>query len=285
MPDIAVSQTSVVQCFHCGEDCDEKIIVAHEKKFCCEGCKMVFEILNKTGMCDYYTISDNPGTNQRIKIREDKFAFLDDQKIQNALLSFTNDSETHVNFYLPQMHCSSCLWLLENLHRLNEHVIGSKVNFERKEADIVFDHRKVSMREVAELLTSIGYEPYISFKDLKQQRPSLNMSKIYKLGVAGFCFANIMLFSFPEYLGIDSQELFLQGTFRYMNVILSLPVFIYSSSEFYISAWKSLKHRFLNIDAPIVLAVVVAFGRSLFEVFSGTGAGYFDSMTGIVFFM
>ena len=183
------------------------------------------------------------------------------------------------------MHCSSCLWLLENLHRLDGNVISSKVNFERKEADIVFDHRKVSMRQVAELLASIGYEPYISFKDFKQQRPSLNMSKIYKLGVAGFCFANIMLFSFPEYLGIDSQELFLQGTFRYMNIILSLPVFFYSSSEFYISAWKSLKHGFLNIDAPIVLAVVVAFTRSLYEVLSGTGAGYFDSMSGIVFFM
>jgi Cu+-exporting ATPase len=285
MSELSVSQKSKVQCYHCGEDCDEKTIHAHEKDFCCDGCKMVFEILNKTGMCDYYSISDNPGTNQRIKIREDKFAFLDEQKIQNALISFTNETETHVNFYLPQMHCSSCLWLLENLHRLNENVIGSKVNFERKEADIVFDHRKVSMREVAELLASIGYEPYISFKDLKQQRPSLNMSKIYKLGVAGFCFANIMLFSFPEYLGIDSQELFLQGTFRYMNVILSLPVFFYSSSEFYISAWKSLKHGFLNIDAPIVLAVVVAFTRSLYEVFSGTGAGYFDSMTGIVFFM
>ncbi len=285
MSELSVSPKTKVQCYHCGEDCSEKTIIVQEKHFCCDGCKMVFEILNKTGMCDYYSISDNPGTNQRIKIREDKFAFLDDQKIQSALTIFTNETETHVNFYLPQMHCSSCLWLLENLHRLNQNVISSKVNFERKEADIVFDHRGVSMRQVAELLASIGYEPYISFKDLKQQRPSLNMSKIYKLGVAGFCFANIMLFSFPEYLGIDSQEMFLQGTFRYMNIILSLPVFFYSSSEFYISAWKSLKHGFLNIDAPIVLAVVVAFTRSLYEVLSGTGAGYFDSMTGIVFFM
>lgn len=285
MPQLPVSQSSEVQCYHCGEDCIETTVHAHNKQFCCEGCKMVFEILNKTGMCDYYSISNNPGTNQRIKIRDDKFAFLDDQKIQQALLIFTNESETHVNFYLPQMHCSSCLWLLENLHRLNENIIASKVNFERKEADIVFDHRSVSMRQVAELLASIGYEPYISFKDLKQQRPRLNRSKIYKLGVAGFCFANIMLFSFPEYLGIDQQESYLQNAFRYMNILLSLPVFFYSSSEFYISAWKSLKHGFLNIDAPIVLAVVVAFTRSLYEVFSGTGAGYFDSMSGIVFFM
>jgi len=278
-------KSTAFQCFHCGEDCNEKPVIVQEKSFCCEGCKMVYEILNQSGMCDYYTISKNPGTNQSIKIRADKFAFLDDKKIQASLLSFTNESETHINFYLPQMHCSSCLWLLENLHRLNKYVISSKVNFERKEVDIVFDHQSISMHQLADLLASIGYEPYISFNDLKKNRPSVNASKIYKLGVAGFCFANIMLLSFPEYLGIDSHEAYLQGAFRYLNILLSLPVFFYSASEFYISAWKSLKHGFLNIDAPIVLAVAVAFGRSLYEVFSGTGAGYFDSMSGIVFFM
>jgi len=220
-----VIATPAVQCYHCGEECVDRPVLAHDKKFCCDGCKMVYEILNQTGMCDYYELSQNPGTSQKIKIREDKFAFLEDKKIQHALLSFTNEQETHVNFYLPQMHCSSCLWLLENLHRINPGVLASKVNFERKEADIVFDHHQISMRALAELLASIGYEPYISFKDLKKQRPRTNMSKIYKLGVAGFCFANIMLFSFPEYLGIDAHEQYLAGLFRYMNILLSLPVF------------------------------------------------------------
>ncbi|HQR94157.1 MAG: heavy metal translocating P-type ATPase, partial [Sphingobacteriia bacterium 39-39-8] len=199
MPHPTVKHEPVVNCYHCGEDCKDQPIMAQDKAFCCDGCKMVYEILNQTGMCDYYELSNNPGTSQKIRVREDKFAFLDDAKIQASLLSFTNDKETHINFYMPQMHCSSCLWLLENLHRLNPAVIASKVNFERKEADIVFDHRKVSMRQLAELLASIGYEPYISFNDLKKQQPGLNMQKVYKLGVAGFCFANIMLFSFPEY--------------------------------------------------------------------------------------
>ena len=274
-----------VTCFHCGEDCDTKPIVANNKLFCCDGCKMVFEILNNSGLCDYYAINNNPGANQKAPVRKDKFSFLADEKICNSLLSFKDDSQTHVTFYLPQIHCSSCLWLLENLHRLNDHIISSKVNFTRKEVDIIFHHGEVSMRQVAELLTSIGYEPYISFNDMKQKKPGYNRSKIFKLGVAGFCFANIMLLSFPEYLGIDAKEQNLVGFFRYLNLFLSLPVFFYSSSEFYLSAWKSLKHGFLNIDAPIVLAVLVTFGRSLFEVFTDTGGGYFDSMSGIVFFM
>jgi len=271
-------------CYHCGENCSSSIIVADEKNFCCEGCKMVFEIINQNGLCDYYTISKNPGSSQKISVRKDKFSFLDDDKIRRSLITFTNDTQTHVTFYLPQIHCSSCLWLLENLHRLNENIISSKVNFPRKEVDIIFAP-KISLRQVAELLTGIGYEPYISFNDLKQAKPKVSKSKIYKLGVAAFCFSNIMLLSFPEYLGIDVKEQNLVILFRSLNLILSLPVVLYSASEFYNSAWKSLKHGFLNIDAPIVLAVWVTFGRSLYEVFGGTGGGYFDSMSGIVFFM
>ena len=277
--------TIAIQCYHCGEDCIDKPIHVHDKDFCCEGCKMVYEILNQNGLCNYYEISKNPGINQRIKIRENKFAFLDDDNIKNSLTVFKDSKQTHISFYLPQMHCSSCLWLLENLHRLNENIISSKVNFTRKEADIVFNHQSVSMREVAELLTAIGYEPYISLNDAKHTKLKFNKSKIYKLGVAAFCFGNIMLLSFPEYLGIDSREQNLVNLFRYINLFLSLPVFFYSASEFYLSAWKSLKHRFLSIDAPIVLAIVVTFVRSVFEVLSNTGSGYFDSMSGIVLFM
>jgi P-type Cu+ transporter len=273
-----------LNCYHCGDECNT-IIRAHDKNFCCEGCRSVYEILNKSGMCDYYEISNNPGISQKIKIREGKFFFLDDEKIQSSLISFKDDEQTHVTFYLPQMHCSSCLWLLENLYRLNDGVITSKVNFPRKEAEIIFNHKTISLRKVAELLTNLGYEPYISLNNLEKKKTSYDRSKIFKLGVAGFCFANIMLLSFPEYLGIDIKEQGLVNIFRYLNLFLSLPVFFYSATEFYRSAWSGLKHRFLNIDAPIVLEILIAFGRSVYEVISGTGGGYFDSMAGIVFFM
>ncbi|CAN5550704.1 heavy metal translocating P-type ATPase metal-binding domain-containing protein [soil metagenome] len=277
--------TSVIQCYHCGEDCGKHPIHAHHKDFCCEGCKMVYGILNQSGMCDYYAISQTPGINRKIKVRENKFAFLDDNNIAQSLISFKDDKQIHITFYLPQMHCSSCLWLLENLHRIEPAVVSSKVNFTRKEASLIFDHSKTSLRKIAELLTGIGYEPYISLKNLSERKTYVDKSKIYKLGVAGFCFANIMLLSFPEYLGIDAKEQNLLHVFRWMSVIISLPVVFFSAAEFYKSAWKSLKHGFLNIDAPIVLAIWVTFGRSIYEVLSGAGSGYFDSMSGIVFFM
>jgi Cu+-exporting ATPase len=275
----------VLVCTHCGEPCNNDRIGYDAHTFCCEGCKMVYQLLNQHGLCEYYNLNKRPGITQRSIPRKNKFAFLEDEKIHRRLVSYSDSTQTHVTFYLPQMHCSSCLYLLENLSRLNKAIIASNVHFTRKEVTIVFNHRVAQLREIAELLSSIGYEPHISLNDLKEHRPKLQKSLLYQLGIAGFCFANIMLLSFPEYLGLEPAEHDLQSVFRWLNFTLALPVFLFSALPFYESGWKGIKHRFLNIDAPIALAVIVTFMRSAYEVITGTGAGYFDSMSGIVFFM
>ena len=274
----------IVTCYHCGEQVGVDDLVFADKHFCCSGCKMVYEILENAGLCEYYTLESSPG-NQLRKVRADQFAFLDDPKAQQGVILFQDNTQTHVALYLPQIHCSSCLWLLENLNQLNPAVLSCRVHFEKKEVTVLFKHADFSIRTLAELLTSIGYEPYFSLQDLKIKKAPFNRTKLFKLGVAGFCFSNSMLMSFPEYFGIDAQEQVLQQLFRYANLLLSLPVFFYSATEFYQSAWAGLRNRYLNIDAPIVLAIGVTFGRSLYEVLSNSGGGYFDSMSGIVFFM
>ncbi|MBV7528631.1 heavy metal translocating P-type ATPase metal-binding domain-containing protein [Chitinophaga sp. sic0106] len=274
-----------VACFHCGEECHNNPVMMAEKIFCCEGCKLVYEILHQNNLCEYYDLNAQPGVNQRMQVRRDKFAFLEDEKVQQHLIQFKDEEQVHVTFYLPQIHCSSCLWLLENLHKLNHGVQRVTVNFSKKEARIIYGIKTTSLRAVAEVLTSIGYEPYISLNDMKEKKPKVQRKLVYQLGVAGFCFGNIMLLSFPEYFsGSGHTDVAMNRMFQYMNLALSLPVFFYSAQAFYKSAWGGLKHGFLNIDVPIVLAIVVTFIRSLTEVAAGN-SGYFDSMTGIVFFM
>ena len=272
-------------CDHCGEECSTANITAAGKQFCCTGCKMVFELLHTNGLCNYYQLNQNPGINQRQPVRKNKFAFLDEPAIQQKLTCFNNDRQTHVQFYLPQMHCSSCLYLLENLHKLAPGVISARVHFGPKKIDIIFDHNMISLRQTAELLTSIGYEPYISQHDTASEAPATSKKMLYRLGVAGFCFGNIMLLSFPEYLGIGQSDQTLLQAFRFISVLLSLPVVFFSAVPFIETGWRGIRQRFLNIDAPVALAVLVTFVRSLCEVFSGSGSGYFDSMSGIVFFM
>jgi P-type Cu+ transporter len=278
----ASTQTS---CYHCGEPCTDNTIMLENHDFCCTGCRMVFQLLNKSGLCTYYELNNAPGANQRHDYRSDKFAFLDDEVIRRKLVNFSNDKQTNISLYLPQIHCSSCLYLLENLHSLNKGIMSARVDFAKKEIDIVFNHQCISLRTLVETLTKIGYEPYLSLGDL-DKRPLLHDKKlIYKLGVAGFCFANIMLLSFPEYLGLSNTDRELRTFFSYLSLVLALPVVFFSAQPFFYSGFSALKGKFLNIDAPIALAILVTFCRSLYEIIGGEGSGYLDSMSGIVFFM
>ncbi|MEP0862102.1 MAG: heavy metal translocating P-type ATPase metal-binding domain-containing protein [Ignavibacterium sp.] len=272
-------------CYHCGQDCPDDSIQIEDKNFCCNGCKTVYEILNQNQLCSYYNFENNPGISPA-SVSDKKYDYLDEPDVIEKLTDFRDDKYTSLTFYIPQMHCSSCIWLLENLYKLNSAVVLSKVNFVRKELSVRYLHEKLSLKELVKLLASIGYEPQISLDSVeskKEKHPDRHL--YYKIGIAGFAFGNIMLFSFPEYFSIDITETFLKKFFSYLNLILALPVFFYSASDYFISAFKGLRKKVINIDVPISLGILVLFIRSAYEILFNIGAGYFDSMTGLVFFL
>jgi Cu+-exporting ATPase len=273
-----------LKCFHCGEVCPDNSYHTGDKYFCCAGCKTVYELLNENNLSNYYTIMDMPGVSFK-GIQSKRFDFLEDQEVIERLADFKNDELMVVTFYIPQMHCSSCIWLLENLYKLNPGVNSSKVDFLKKQIEVKFYHKKISLRQLVELLASTGYEPVIQLDSVEKKRVKLNKKLYYKIGIAGFCFGNIMLLSFPEYLSIDIHDTFYRTLFGYLNLILALPVFFYSASDYFISAYKGLNNKIVNIDFPLALGITILFVRSAFEILTHSGAGYFDSMTGLVFFL
>ncbi len=247
----------------------------------------MYLLLNENNLCVYYNFEKNPGIKAKGKFVSEKFAYLDDELITKKLVQFNSANQTNVTFTLPQMHCSSCIYLLENLHRIEPGIIKSQTNFQHKEVFIIFDPLKISLRKVVALLSFIGYEPDISLRDATSKKIiSFNRQRIYKIGIAGFCFANIMMLSFPEYFSSGNiEQNGLKQTFIWLNFILSIPVLFYCASGFFVSAWKGIRQRFLNIDAPIALAILITYARSYYEIISGHGVGYLDSGAGIVFFM
>ncbi len=271
-------------CYHCGADCNNTKVIFNDKPFCCNGCKTVYEILNQNELSCYYDLDQTPGTiPSEIK---GKFDYLDNNEIAEKLIEFNDGTTSVVTFFIPSIHCSSCIWVLENLDRLNKGVKNSLVNFPKKEARISFKSEEISLKDVVELMTSIGYEPNISMEDAESSKSKVNRTLIYQVAIAGFSFGNIMLLSFPEYFELD--EFWLnqyKPFFRFLMFGLSIPVVIYSARDYFISAYKGLKHGILNIDVPISLGILVLFTRSSYEIFSQTGSGYFDSLTGLVFFL
>lgn len=254
------------------------------KPFCCNGCKTVYEILNQNELSCYYDLDQTPGSiPTEIK---GKYDYLDNEEIADKLIEFNDGTTSVVTFFIPSIHCSSCIWVLENLDRLNKGVKNTLVNFPKKEIRISYKNEEITLKDVVELITSIGYEPYISLEDADSSKSKVNRTLIYQVALAGFGFGNIMLLSFPEYFEFD--EFWLnqyKPFFRFLMFALSVPVVIYSARDYLISAYKGLKHRILNIDVPISLGILVLFIRSTYEIISQTGSGYFDSLTGLVFFL
>lgn len=275
-------------CFHCGDACPEAVIVFDQHDFCCEGCKLVYELLKENDLCTYYDITKFPGQSAETEQHRAMFSSLDEAGVREKLIRFENENLSRVIFHVPVMHCSSCIWLLEHLPKLKPGIISSTVNFPRREVTVDFEKSRVRLSEIAALLSATGYPPAISLGDLelKEKKKRFNPA-ILKIGIAGFCFGNIMMLSFPEYLSSgDLAELpQLRHFFAWISLVLSLPVLFYCASGFFISAWKAIRFRSLNIDTPIALAVGVTFLRSVYEIIAGGGTSYLDSMSGIVFFM
>lgn len=294
-PTVKDSQTKVT-CHHCGDDCSTKPISFEGHFFCCNGCQTVYQILQENGLCTYYDLNENAGISLKAKNFGRKYDYLDEPQVQRQLLQFESERLNKVTFYIPAVHCSSCVWLLENFQKIKKGVYSSRLNFIKKELAISYDPAQVSLNAIVQLLATLGYEPSISLQSgektekTKKKQPLL----IFKIGVVGFCFGNIMLLSFPEYFNMDLTDIVdaqYQRFFLYLNFLLSLPVFFFGASDYLVGAWRSLKEFFgkqtdvMSVDIPIALGVTALFGRSVYETLVNQSAGYWDSLAGLVFFL
>lgn len=278
--------TQKLLCFHCGDTCKDETISHGDKIFCCEGCKLVYELLSENNLCTYYQLDSHPGQ-KPTSLQSRRFAWLDDETAETRLLTFSERDRASVKFSLPQIHCASCIWLLENLHTIHQGIIHVYTDFLKKEASVTFNRNRITLRQVVEILADIGYEPDLRLSDLdKKKQSAVNRDLLYKIGVAGFCFGNIMMLSFPEYLtGVSDIEPALRHFFSYLNLLLALPVFFYSAGDYFVNSWKSARMKYFSIDLPIALGLIAMLLRSTYEIVSATGPGFFDSMTGLVFFL
>jgi len=270
-------------CYHCGEDLPMVKYQMDNKDFCCAGCLGVFKILSENNLCNYYAYNNNPG--QQLK-GESHLEYLDEPKIIAQLLDYKHENSSIITFYIPAIHCSSCIWLLEHLYKINQAIFSSRIDFLKKQVTISFDHEGISLRKLVEMLSQIGYEPLISLQDVvKAHSSSIDKALVLKIAVAGFCMGNVMLFSFPEYFGLSGFEKQFQALFGWLNLAFSIPAVFYCGRDYFTSAITSIKHRHINLDTPLAIIIAVLFLRTAVEVVFGIGPGFADTLTGLVFLL
>lgn len=270
-------------CYHCGEELGGTDLIMEEKHFCCAGCLGVYQVLSANQMCAYYTYNTAPGQRTNGNSHLD---YLDEPSIIDQLANYQDPVKIIVTFYIPAIHCSSCIWLLEHLYKINPAIFSSRIDFLKREVSIGFRKDEISLRQLVELLRQIGYEPSINLQDMvKANSSAVNKSLILKIAIAGFCMGNVMLFSFPEYFGLSGFESQFQTLFSWLNLAFSLPVLLYCAKDYFTSAITSLKHGHVNLDTPLALIIAVLFIRTAIAVLFGGGPGFADTLTGLVFLL
>ena len=270
-------------CYHCGDPITD-VIEFDERFFCCKGCKTVYEIFSGSDLLSYYDMAASPGATPNTA--EGKYDYLSNITIVEKLLEFSDDKLSILNLYIPHIHCSSCIWVLENLYKIKPQILNSQVDFPKKTVRITFNTELLSLKDLVEFLNLIGYEPYISLENSEAEKKYIDRSIIYKLGVAGFAFGNVMFLSFPEYFEVNEYWLDqYKGVFRWLMFTFSLPVVFYVGRDYFISAYKGFRAGLLNLDVPLALGILVLFVRSTAEIIFDWGTGFFDSLTGLVFFL
>jgi P-type Cu+ transporter len=287
---MAINQTSIEQdlaCAHCGDLCDDGTIESGEHVFCCHGCKAVYELIDQAGLKKQYDQTGQRQESIQDVAAKRKYAFLEKEEILKGLYRFRDGQVAVVRLHLPGVHCSACIYLLEHLPKLEPAILRSEVNFVRKEITIMFRHQEKSLRDIAVLLAQLGYPPDVSADRLTETQKHWTRAGLgIKIAVAGFCFGNSMLISMPEYL--DSKLLLseeFKSLFGFINLFLALPVVFYSGWNYFRTAWQGLKQRSVSLDLPIAIGILALFGQSAWEILSGTGSGYVDSLTGLIFFL
>jgi len=240
--------------------------------YCCYGCATLSDV-----------VANMKSTPLDISLKYKQFDLVENF---NQLVDYQNDTIYGVGISLPAIHCSSCIELLEDLPSFYEGIRSAKVNFEQRKCTVTAS-KELPLSFVAQLLEDLGYPPQISISQkLKEAEKTVNKNNLLKLAVAGFCFGNIMLFSMPHYFGLQVvNDAFFARIFSVLSVMLSLPVVFYAGRDYLNSAYRALAAGKSHLNIPIAIGILSLFGWSLYEIFSGVGIGYLDSLAGLIFFL
>ena len=284
-------KAKVPTCHHCHDRCIDEVITVGEYHFCCNGCLAVYNLISAHDLCDYYDIDH---TRSRASLRLGRvdtaqYAVLDKAEVALGLGLMSRGEEASIRLVCPAITCASCLFLLDNLSKFNPAILSSRADFAAKSVTIWFRPDGIQLSEVAGILAKLGYPPLLQPPTADSQGQTdrtASRALLKRLGLAGFCTSNIMMLSFPAYLGLDQLLLRqLQPVFTVLSVLLSIMVVSYSAWPYYTKTWLNMRHGQLSVDFPIALAITTLLFRSLVEVGFQTGTGYFDSLSGLIFLL
>lgn len=283
------------QCYHCDQSIPVNFqcslyIQGLEKFFCCYGCHAVTQTLLDFNLSDYYQYRDSP--NPRAEQLPENFlqdlARYDQPAYQQQIsIMHPEDNSHEILLMIQGIHCAACIWLIEK--RLSQ-ITGIKkisVNLTTQRAMILWHESQIKLSKIIEIIYRLGYQalPDLQIEQNKISRQEKKQALI-RVGLSGLIMMQVMMFSIALYLGGWSGiEKAHEQFIRWCSLFLTIPVLFIAGRPFFVSAARAIRNRYLNMDVPIVAALVLSFIASIWVTVHGGKEVYYDSICMFIFFL
>ena len=280
-------------CFHCGERVTtghQFVTVINEEPqvMCCPGCQAVSQAIMDAGLKNYYKFRTEPGTKQSEIVPEqlNSFSAYDLEEVQKDFVYQESDI-SNVSLSIDGITCAACAWLIEHKLKQAKGIVNINVNSTTQRALLSWDNSQIKLSQILAIIASVGYvaAPYqADEEEAKAKRNSRQF--LLRLGLAGFSTMQVMMFALALYTGyftdLDTE---FRDYFRWVSMIFSAPLVLYSAQPFYFSAIRALLSKNINMDVPVSIAIGGAFISSCVATYNGIGEVYFESVSMFTFFL
>jgi len=284
----------MTNCYHCDlpvpAGTDYKVhIEGEDRPMCCPGCKAVAQAIVDNGLSNFYQFrtEKSPNPQQSMDDVLETLSLYDKPELQKDFVKMQSGQLRQASLILEGIVCAACVWLNERHVMSLPGVVEFRINYSTRRATVKWDEGKIHLSDILKAITSIGYvaHPFDPGRQETIQKQERSQA-LRRLAVAGLGAMQVMMLAVAMYAG-ESQgmEADLRHFMRWVSLVITLPVVLYSAGVFFKSAWRDLKHRQLGMDVPVSLAIGAAFLASIWATWFDTGAVYFDSVTMFTFFL
>jgi Cu2+-exporting ATPase len=192
-------------------------------------------------------------------------------------------TEARLALSLPTIHCQACISAVERGLNAHPGIHSARVNLTLKRALIEADP-DLRAADLIPVLAGLGFEAHeldlASLAATQSDRAGRDL--LMRLAVAGFASMNVMLLSISVWSGATDAT---RDMFHWISAAIAFPAVIFAGQPFFKNAWSALRVGRLNMDVPIVLALVLAMATSLWETSLSGEHAYFDAALTLTFFL
>lgn len=280
--------SELTPCYHCGLPCDDTIqstIAGTSQNFCCFGCQAVADTIVSGGLGAFYRHRE--GLSTRRSESSARFTDYDLPDVQEEFVAELPQGRRQAHFYLSGITCAACVWLIEKHLARVLGVTEVQVNSATHAAVVTYRPDQVKLSTIMDALHRVGYppQPFLE-RDVQRHWQAKQRGHLMRLGVAGIAMMQSGMVAVALHAGaIQGMEPIWVQILRWVNLLFTLPVVLYSAVPFYRAALSALKARHLVMDVSVSLALLLAFSASFYATLSGRGDVYFDSVAMFTFFL